>query len=156
MASWRESASPQAQDDLGLLLSSVIPFAMHMLVCQGELFPFGASVRLNGESRLIGGDPGSDERPWHTDVVEHLVEVFRSTRNDLRATAIVSALDSSDANALRVDLEHSEGLAMQVVLPYVRKRRGLGLEYRPPEASIGRRVVWPDCSGRPDPAIPGA
>jgi uncharacterized membrane protein len=44
MASWRDSASEIAQDDLDALFNAVLPFAEKTLGKSGEIYPFCASV----------------------------------------------------------------------------------------------------------------
>jgi hypothetical protein len=67
MASWRDSASQQAQDDLDGLLNMTLPFAQQMLSKSGEFYPFGATVTTKGETRLLAGDLGH-EHPASADV----------------------------------------------------------------------------------------
>jgi hypothetical protein len=87
MPSWRDSASQYAQDDLDSLLNSSLPLARQMLEKHGEFFPFGAAISLNGETRMVVGDPGQGERPESDDVIATVLEGFTRRRDDLRAVA---------------------------------------------------------------------
>jgi len=52
MTSWRDSASSQSQADLDGLLGEVLPFAQQQLEKRGEFFPYGATVSIEGDSRM--------------------------------------------------------------------------------------------------------
>ena len=134
MTSWRDSASGQSQDDLDGLLNVTLPFAQQMLAKSGEFYPFGAAVSADGGTRLLAGDPGQGEHPASPEVLYTLLAGLRQTRADLRAVAICSDVGLADTDAVRVELEHRDGHAMAVLMPYKKKRFGRGLS----TASFGR------------------
>src|SRR5207245_5633264 len=72
MASWRDSASQQAQDDLDGLLNAVLPFAEQTISKYGGMYPFGAAVTANGELKMLAADPGPGDRPASQDVLTGL------------------------------------------------------------------------------------
>src|SRR5205823_540247 len=49
-----------------------------------------------------------------------------------------------DGDAVRVELEHAEGQAIAVLLPYKKKRLGRGLEFQSLRAGTGSRQIWAD------------
>ena len=122
VASWRDSASPQVQDDLDGLLNAALPFAQQMLGESGEFFPFGVVLSSGGDIRMIAADTGHDDKPRSTDVLATRVRGVRVDREALRAVALVSDVRTDDTDAVQVELEHREGAAMAVLLPYKRKR----------------------------------
>jgi hypothetical protein len=124
MASWRDSASQQCQDDLDSLLSVTLPFAQQMLGKSGEFYPFAAAVTVGGEARLTAPEPGRDDHPASADIRSSLFDALRQDRADLRAVAICSDVRLPDSDAVRVELEHRDGQAMAVLLPYKKKRLG--------------------------------
>lgn len=140
--SWRDAASQTAQDDLDGLLNVALPFAQQMLDQHGEFFPFAASVDNSGEVALEAGDPGQGERPASADVLATLVEGLQARQDDLRAVALCADVRLTDSDGVRVEVEHREGVAIAVVLPYKKKRFGRGIEYRPMQAAAGRSQVW--------------
>ena len=142
MTSWRASASQQAQDDLDGLLDASLPFAREMLDKHGEFFPYAAAITTSGETRLIAGDPGEGEQPTSVAVLQVLVEGLRAERDTLRAAAVVSDVRRSDSDAVRVELEHEEGHAIVVFLPYQKKRLRRGVEYGQIAAGPGDLQVW--------------
>jgi hypothetical protein len=142
VASWRDSASQQAQDDLDGLLNAALPFAQQMLDQHGEFFPYGIALSAPGDARMIAGDPEQGEHPSSGQVLATLVQGLRLEREGLRAVALVSDVRTADSDAVRVELEHSEGSAMAVLLPYNRKRLRKGVEYGSLIAAAAAPTVW--------------
>jgi hypothetical protein len=140
MMSWREGASQAAQDDLDLLLDKALPFAVQMLEAKREFYPYAAALETGGEIRMIAADTG-DEHPESADVLRSLVSGMRAERDELRAIALVSDVRRPDSDAVRVELEHREGLAIAVFLPYTRRWRR-GLECGALSAQAGLPQVW--------------
>jgi hypothetical protein len=143
VTSWRDSASETAQTDLDNLLNAVLPFATEKLDKHGEFSPFGAAVTTEGEIRLLAADPG-DEQPPSQQVLDMLIAGAQSERESLRAVGLVSDVSLSEprTDAVRAELEHSEGPAMAVHLPYKKKRLGRGIEYGSLMAAASERRVW--------------
>src|SRR5664279_3867426 len=109
MTSWRDDASALAQDDLEELLNATLPAAKKYLETYGEFFPIGASVDQDGTIAQATGDPGLGEHPPSQDVIDVLIAGFRSQRDLLRATVIVADVLYNGGDAVRFELEHSEG-----------------------------------------------
>jgi hypothetical protein len=142
MASWRDSASEVAQSDLDGLLNTLLPFAQQELEKLGEFFPFGAIVTADGETKLLGADEMQDERPDSASIISMLLAAAQDRRPELRAVGICSNVRSTDSDAIRVELDHSEGTALAVLLRYSEKRFGRGIEYAAMEASLAINQVW--------------
>ncbi|MCP3883154.1 MAG: hypothetical protein GY701_32860 [Sulfitobacter sp.] len=142
MTSWRDSASQQAQDDLDELLNASLPFAQQLLDRHGEFFPFAATMTASGETRLVAGDPDQGEQPNSTDVLQTLAAGLRSELDQLRATALISDLRLVDSDAVRVELEHSEGHALAVLLRYKKRRLRRGADYGDLAAAPADRQIW--------------
>lgn len=135
MTSWRESTSQQAQQDLDALLELTLPFAQQQLAEHGEFFPFAAAVGVDGAPRLIAADPGVGERPASRDVLDQLV-------GGLRAAALVADVRVGESDAARVELEHRDGQAICVLLPYKRRRLRRGVDYGELGAAPGQPRIW--------------
>lgn len=142
MTTWRDSAAQQSQDDLDGLLNATLPFAQQMLAKNGEFYPFGAAVTAGGETRLVAADPGRGEHPASAEVLSSMLDGFRRTRGDLRAVAICSDVQLPDSDAVRVELEHRDGQAMAVLLPYKKKRFGRGVDYEDLRGGTTNKQVW--------------
>ena len=144
MTSWRDTASPQTQDDLDSLLELTLPFAQQQLAAHGEFFPFAAAVGADGVPRLISADPAVlGKRPASVDVVDQLVGGLREQADDLRAAALVADVRAGAEDAVRVEMEHRDDPAICVLLPYKRKRLGRGVAYGELAAASGRQHIWP-------------
>jgi hypothetical protein len=142
MASWRDSATQQAQDDLDGLVGTALPFAQQILDQHGEFFPYGVALNDSGEARMIAADSDPGEHPESADVLRTLVQGLQRDRASLRAVAVVADVRVADSDAIRVDVEHREGHAISVLLPYKKKRLGRGIEYGSLAASTGRTQIW--------------
>lgn len=145
MASWRDNASAQAQDDLDGLLDVALGFAQQQLDARGEFFPYAAAIGTDGEAEMIAARPDADdEHPRSADVIDACVAALVSQRDYIRAGAIVAdvRLPDQSSDAIRVDLEHAEGHALAVLLPYTKKKLRRGVDYGQPRAQAGSRRIW--------------
>jgi hypothetical protein len=142
MASWRDTASAQAQRDLDGLLNTVMPFAEQALGAHGEFFPYGATVTGTGETRMIAADPGLGERPESNAVLTALYEGAREAASSQRAVAFVADVRLDGSDAVQVELEHAEGVALVIALPYSRSRFKKAVTFGAPRASAGRQRIW--------------
>lgn len=79
-----------------------------MLENHGEFSPYAVTITASGETGLVAGDPGHGEHPNSADILQVLVE---------GAAAMVSDVRLSDSDAVRVEVEHEEGLAIAAFLP---------------------------------------
>ena len=122
------------------MLNAALPFAQQMLARRGEFYPFGVTVAASGETRLLAGEPGQ-EHPASADMLALLAGGLRQ-RADLRAAAICSGVRLPDGDAVRVELEHRDGHAMAVLMPYKTKRFGRGAAYDDLRAAPADRRVW--------------
>lgn len=98
-----------------------MPLAEQTLGKHGELLPYAATIDNDGSEALVSSDPGpTEELPSSHDVLALLYEAAGNSATSLRAVAFVAAVRVADADAIRVELEHKEGIAMAVVIPYRR------------------------------------
>lgn len=145
MGFWRDSASPRAQQDLDGLLNVALGFAEQQLASHGEFFPYAAAIRADGAAEMIAARPDpDDEHPRSADVIASCIAGLVSRRDDIRAGAIVSdvRLVEAGGDAIQVDLEHVEGHALTVLLPYAKKRLRKAVRYGPMRAETGHRRIW--------------
>lgn len=123
MTSWRDGLSQDAQDDLDELLNIVLPFAEQTLGRYGEMHPYGAARASDGSTVLLAADPGLGEHPPAQQVYDSLHEGARRDRDQFRAVAIASDVRLQDGTeAVRIDTEHREGVALIVLVEYTRDR----------------------------------
>jgi len=98
-------------------------------------------VTVSGETRLVAGDLG-EAHPPGADVLSLLAERLRQDRAELRAVAICSDVRLPDSDAVRVELEHQDGHAMAVLMPYKKKRFGRGVEYADLRGGTADKQIW--------------
>jgi hypothetical protein len=142
VASWRDIASADAQNDLDGLLDACLSFATQQLDTRGEFFPFAAVAGIGGETRMVAADPGLGEPPISTAILDGLVRGLRGERGSLRATAIAADVRTESSDAIRVELEHQDGHLIVVLLPYRKKRLKRGIEYGQLTAGSGVAQIW--------------
>ncbi len=144
MTPWRDTASQQAQDDLDGLLEPALGFAQQQLDKHGEFYPYAVVVDADGQQRMVAADTG-DDRPASPDLITTLFSTLSDERSSLRAAAIVADVRLPEANsdAIRVTLEHSERVALTVLLPYRIRRLGRGVDYGNLQAGAATAFIWP-------------
>jgi hypothetical protein len=142
MTPWRDTASIEGQNDLDGLLNVALPFATQMLEQHGEFFPYAVVLEQSGGARMLGGDPGKGAHPASADILMLLVEGLRQQRDSLRSVALVCDVRRAESDAVRVELEHREGTAIAVFLPYHRKRLRRELVFGDLAAGPSSRKVW--------------
>ena len=144
MASWRDNASLQAQDDLDGLLEPALGFAQQQLGQHGEFFPYAVVVRSDGQTAMVAAQPdAANDQPASTDVINACRTTLAERRDQLRAAAVIADVRLSDGgDAIRVELEHTEGPALTILLPYSRRRFGHGIDYGQVQAAAGTRRIW--------------
>ncbi len=125
------SVQTMAHPDLDQLLNAMIPFAQEMLAADGDFYPFGASIDKAGEGNLIGAET-EDEHPSAEDVINLLLAGFRDAagKGAIRAVGIcfdvftVPPGEEEQTDAICVRLEHADGEAASVYLPYQKAGEG--------------------------------
>lgn len=140
-----DSASPQAQDDLDGLLGVAIEFAQRQLDTHGEFFPYAAAIGTDGQAEMIAARPDPhDEHPASADVIDACIAALANRCSQIRAGAVVADVRLRDQgrDAIRVDLEHADGHALTVLLPYTKKRLRRGIDYGQIRAQAGHRRIW--------------
>jgi hypothetical protein len=143
MPSWRDSTSSQAQDDLDELLNISLGFAQQQLADHGEFYPYAAAIRADGQAEMIPGRARTGSgHPASADVIASCVAQLASRQLEIRAAAITAdvRLPDHDGSAIEVALEHAEGQALRVLLPYARNRDGI--TFGSIRASVGSRRIW--------------
>ena len=122
------SQRPPERDELETLLDPLLDFAQQMLRKNGEFFPFGGTISIDGQVNLTAAD-ADDERPASQDVIDLLASGMRTqaAAGQIRAAAICydsrfGLEDGAKTDAIAVSLEHQAGDAVLVMQPYSKGR----------------------------------
>jgi hypothetical protein len=117
-----------AHSDLNTLLNVLLPFAELMLTEDGEFYPFGAKMSLDGEVVNVGAKIEGEEHPPSQGLIELLTQNFQQQTNEGRLLAAGICYDARttlpdenrSSNAVCCSLEHLSGEAVDVYVPYER------------------------------------
>ena len=143
MSSWREDASARAQEDLDALLDMVLPFAQQQLASHGGFFPYGAYIGLGGVAEFVAIYSDS-EHPDAAKMFEDSFLALAARRDVIRAAAVAVdvRIGGGVSDAISVNLEHAEGHAITVLLPYSKARFGKRIKYGSMSAQAGEHRIW--------------
>jgi hypothetical protein len=150
VTSWRDDTSQQVQDELDDLLDVSLRAAQQRLDDVGEFYPFAVTIAEVGRVGVLTPQVQTGPR-----AVADVAEVFelcwttlRGQADTARAAAVVTNVGGPDGDAIAVALEHREGPAIEVFLPYVAQGKTNGK--RPPQrhrfgelqAAPGQSRIW--------------
>ncbi|HEX4057820.1 MAG TPA: hypothetical protein VHX87_05840 [Galbitalea sp.] len=145
MNSWRDEATEEVQEDLDRLLDVTIEAARHFLDVNGEFIPFPMVIKSDGELAAIGLEqPETPSVPDSAQVIAGLVGLFRERKGSIRALAIGSdvQIPSEAQDAIEVRLEHRDGPAITVLLPYQIDPLDDTYLYDEPRAQADEHRIW--------------
>jgi len=133
---------------LDSLLGRGLDFAESQLAEHGEFYPFAIAVQADGQQVMIAPDARQlGEHPASDDVIAACWRNLIDRRNTLRAAAVVLDIRLMDGSgdAVEVNAEHAEGVALSAVAPYTRKRLRNAVEFGRIRASAGVARIWAVC-----------
>jgi len=145
MTNWREGASDEVQDDFDRLAEVTIAAARNFLDENGDFIPFPMVIKADGELVLIGLEqPVVPSVPDAGNVLKGIVQLFRDRRDSIRALAIGSDVQvpSEATDAIEVRLEHRDGLAITLLVPYQIDSLDDRYLYDEPRVQQGDREIW--------------
>ncbi|MFI6170638.1 hypothetical protein ACIBCN_27905 [Nocardia sp. NPDC051052] len=139
---WRDSASPQTRDDLDTLFEASISAAADTLGESGSFAPFMLVIDRGGARALRAlGEPGAATTE---DAIRARLELpDDGTELRSRATVFaVNALTPVRGDAIKVTLEHREGQAIDIVVPYRVSEDALDIDMERAHATAVGRRLW--------------
>jgi len=142
MTTWRDTASQTVREDLDALLNAVLPFAQELLDKNGQFYPFGAVVGGDGNLSLASAPTAVGRRAAPANILADLVAAASAKSASLRAVAFVSDVLVAGKDAIHVELEHSRGTALRIVVPYKINRSTRLVRFGQLSASSGQAKVW--------------
>jgi hypothetical protein len=145
MHSWRDGLSAAAQTDLDRVLDTALGLARRSLAEASEFDPFALVTDVEG--RLLAVDLDTSALGKHPDsaAIAHATAAqLKTLTASARCTALTlnTRLSQPRTDALEVRLEHREGAALLVLLPYKRPKFGGRLEFGELKAFPGIPEVW--------------
>ena len=148
--SWRDDTSQQVQDELDDLLDVSLRAAQQRLDEAGEFYPFAVTSAEVGRVEVLSPPvhTGPREVADVAEVFELCWTALRGEAETARAGAVVTNVGGPDGDAIAVALEHRDGPAIEVFLPYVTQGKTNGK--KPPQkhrfgqlqAAPGQPRVW--------------
>lgn len=138
-----------SRPDLDALLNVLLPFAQNMLAKHGEFYPYAATMTVEGKVTLVDSHDG-DEHPTSQAVLDVLHAGLREQANTAEIRAVGVCFDVrvrapgklEKTDAVQVNLEHVDGEAVSVFLPYKKSIFGK-LEYGDLFATPGTPSLFP-------------
>jgi hypothetical protein len=114
-----------SREDLNSVLEYLFEFAKIALKKQGEFYPFGARMVPSGEVKAVGADAGR-EHPPSQELIDILTSAFmaQASAGEIKAAGICMDVrtippgQSEKSEAICAVLEHEDGDAINVFLPY--------------------------------------
>lgn len=137
------------RDDQNALLDFLFEFARQELTKDGEFFPFAATMGEDGQIAALAIDLG-DDQPDNSLLAEQLAAIMneQASSGTIKASGVcldvrVSADPDTDAmtDAVQAKLEHRDGDAVSVFLPYEKKRLR-GVQFGEIFATAGEASVF--------------
>jgi hypothetical protein len=150
MTSWRDEADPVLRDQLDELLDVAIRAAQHQLDATGAFYPFAVALDGAGGTRVLTPEvrTGPREVADVATVFEACWTALTAEAEGLAAAAVASDVGGPDGDAIAVALEHRDGPAIEVFLPYAAQGKTNGKKpaqkhlYGDLQAAPGQPRVW--------------
>ena len=138
MSSWRDGVSDEVQAELDKAWLAAVTFAEQMLEREGAFHPYAVKLTDAGAMEMATVPAGAE------DALQTLLDGLAVQRNALRVGAVVAAvhLESIHSDAVRVDIEHRDGVALTLVLPYTRKKLRKKVEWGDTQSMLVEPRIW--------------
>ncbi|HVF13574.1 MAG TPA: hypothetical protein VM942_03185 [Acidimicrobiales bacterium] len=138
MSSWRDGVSDEIQAELDKAWLAAVTFAEQMLEREGAFHPYAVKLTDSEALEMVTVPAGAE------DALQTLLDGLAAQRGALRVGAVVAAmhLESIQSDAVRVDIEHREGVALTLVLPYTRKKFRKKVEWGDTQSMLVEPRIW--------------
>jgi hypothetical protein len=134
-------------DEIQELVNFLLPHAERMLSEHGEFYPYAAAVDSAGSIEPVGPAVESED----PDVSDILVALHADLRDQaaegtIRASGIAADVTLTDpdsgetTDAVQIELDHADGDALDVYVPY--EREAQGVKFGELVAAAGREPVF--------------
>lgn len=145
MHSWGPDVDDAAQRDLDRVLDAGLRLAQAHLAEAAHFEPELVVVADDGRVLGLAADrAGLGKHPEVDEVLASAVRQLRRVRSEVVATALVinTRLHKERTDAIEVRLEHRDGAAATILLPYKRATFGARVDYGTLTGFVARRLVW--------------
>ncbi|MCP2276190.1 hypothetical protein [Nocardia amikacinitolerans] len=140
---WRSTASQQAQNDLDTLLRDSVTAVARTFETADSFDPFMLVVDIDGNTairKLPPGNPATRTEQQFITAVQ-----LANDRERLRARVAVfdvTATAPITGDAIKALLEHREGIAIDVLVPYAITSDSLDIRLAAANAAVGTPRLW--------------
>ena len=145
MTSWREALSDGARADVDQLVDSGLAVAKSRLQTLAFVPPVPIFANEQGAIMQVAHDPSRlGRKATATAVADDAVEQLKKVKDSARGVALVTSthLAKERTDAVEVWVEHGEGIAVSIILPYQRPTLGGVITFGQLRAFTGARRVW--------------
>jgi len=145
MTSNAQDMPDAVQDEMNAAFNAVMVAAESVLSDGTELYPFAAHIDDDGAIEPIY--PAEDTWVGSTmgQLLDSLYARVVSVASGSRVAAIATDVEFDGGEGVRVELEHCDGYAIMIVVPYVREEGSTTVQFQMDDmmALDGIRRVWP-------------
>lgn len=138
--SWRESYPQSVQDDMDAVLDPSLDLATQLLEKYGFIRPYAWCVLADGTLTMVGV---SEDFPDTLSSLGFLWTSLKVNKDTYRTTAVTADMTVDGADAVGVQIEHRDGPAIKVFLPYQKSRFRGKYTYGELFAAPDERHIWP-------------
>ncbi|WP_078325936.1 hypothetical protein [Mycobacteroides salmoniphilum] len=139
---WRSTASPQAQDDVDKLFDDVIKFVAVELAHADDFTPFMMVIGLTGDVSVRRSRIATTSQD-ESGIIRGLelpgdIDQLRARAAVLDVTALVPVA----GDAIKIKLEHSAGVAIDMLVPYRIDAEGATIDVQAANAARADPLLW--------------
>jgi len=145
MTSWREALSDGARADVDRLVDAGLAVAKSRLQTLALFPPVPVFAREDGAIMQVAHDSTALGRRAKAEAIaEDAVQQLRKVKDSARGVALVTSthLAKERSDAIEVWVEHTEGVAVSILLPYQRPTLGGVITFGQLRAFAASKRVW--------------
>jgi len=141
--SWRDGASAETQADIDGLMRAALTLAAQRLTADGGFYPVAATLSRAGELVFLTGPESLGDSPTTEEVLEALYAEAPAYAASQRAFAFVADVTAADGHpGVRLEIEHKDGVALVMLVPYTRGAAGEPISYGQMEGAVRPMQIW--------------
>jgi hypothetical protein len=141
--SWRDGASAQTQADVDGQMRAALPLAAQRLTADGGFYPVAATLSRDGELVFLTGPESLGDSPTTEEVLESLYAEAPAYAASQRAFAFVADVSVPGGRpGVRLEIEHKDGVALVLLVPYTRAAAGEPIAYGEMEGAVRPMQIW--------------